>query len=55
MGFHVRNFSAPCFGFVTFDVLMSSDSDILIKQRIDAPIEVYDEITVDQLKIVIAD
>ena len=34
---------------------MSSDQDILIKQRIDAPIEVYDEITGDELKMVIAD
>ena len=30
---------------------MSSDQDILIEQRIDAPIEVYDEVNGDELKL----
>ena len=40
-------------GFIQFDVLMSSDQDILIEQRIDALIEVYDEVNGDKLKMAI--
>ena len=49
----VFSFRKETIGFTQFDVLMSNDQDILIKQRIDALIEVYDEVNGDELKMAI--
>ena len=39
------------FGFIQLDILMNADQNEFIKQRINALVEIYDEIDGDELKI----